>query len=1016
MEVKKIVEGMTAPQVAQVIDDNFKAQNAILEEDIAKQNNVIGVSEYKDFSEAEAVSVGDVRKYNGFLYECVEATTGAFDASKWKKSSFKNETEKKLSELGSKSVYFEPTSKLTFANRVKELYLQGLKANKKYYAKYLQRIVVGTYIADQIHIYEYLADDKSDEVKVASCEDSTFSEDVVKIKETNGSGISGYWVKHFKENDYVVDTLTSSSDIVKDTVSSLAFSPSIAHYLKSISLDAKFEEQAKKDEEQDIVGQNRNIYFKDTEVDNWQNLIKELYLQGLKPNKEYYCKIQRYNTNGLIGDELWLYEYDSDIEVSELVAIGSNHITWDRPIRISQRNESGIFGLFIRNFDKLNDYPTQFSKKILINKEIVGNINNSPSIKFVKAEGSNFFVGFYPESSKLKELYLKGLDNTKFYAFKLFKRYVTSGYSADQVYLYQYDSEKFDNPILVAVREDETFSKGVIALNEKNESGISGYIIKNIDDTDTELDLSFMFIDVYKASNIEYSPIIKNEVEISAIRMTGSENYGYYRGAGPFVASVNTLYITYENVIAKENGFLKSITMGVNEPTIAKIGVGFLDQRNLPLIRTIFDVDCKKEGENSINLVRKNIEIKKGERLFYILEPGEVSLLFSQWDKESNEQSKYQMIYGSIKNGLKRLATELGGSIAFEWEVSYIETPFVTKNELNDVSDKAGNAVDIANNALSKIGFFMDRQGNRYKAVVVDGKLSLIPAKYKNIVVFCNSIGINGRLFSQGWCGNRGMASSKYGLDFFSHLKTGFKQKDSSAVVTLKNIWQWENDFSYSYTNYDDVLTENVDCIVFRAGENVKDKTSFTSNLDSFVKHCITMCPNAEIIVTSMVWSDNEKDASLVDVATSNACLYANVAANTTEYREKVGHYLYGDYTNNGGNTWDTSQQVLYKITGSGIAGHTNDVGMLLIANNILKALGYTPLDLLHNIEIGNTNGFTCSVINTKWVENGVVNIESNGNNVSVLAADGTSINVTNHNDGVFTFDMPSQDVTISVL
>lgn len=101
MEVKKIVEGMTAPQVAQVIDDNFKAQNAILEEDIAKQNNVIGVSEYKDFSEAEAVNVGDVRKYDGLLYECVEATTGAFDASKWKKSSFKNETEKKLSELGS---------------------------------------------------------------------------------------------------------------------------------------------------------------------------------------------------------------------------------------------------------------------------------------------------------------------------------------------------------------------------------------------------------------------------------------------------------------------------------------------------------------------------------------------------------------------------------------------------------------------------------------------------------------------------------------------------------------------------------------------------------------------------------------------------------------------------------------------------------------------------------------------------------------------------------------------------
>ena len=105
MEVKKIVEGMTAPQVAQVIDDNFKAQNKILGDDIATQNSVIGVSEYKDFSEAEAVAVGDVRKYNGYLYECVEATTGAWDASKWKKSSFKAETEKKLSELGSEVIY-----------------------------------------------------------------------------------------------------------------------------------------------------------------------------------------------------------------------------------------------------------------------------------------------------------------------------------------------------------------------------------------------------------------------------------------------------------------------------------------------------------------------------------------------------------------------------------------------------------------------------------------------------------------------------------------------------------------------------------------------------------------------------------------------------------------------------------------------------------------------------------------------------------------------------------------------
>lgn len=121
MEVEKIVEGMTAVQVAEAIDRNFKNQNKILEEDIAKQNNVIGVSEYKDFSEAEAVNVGDVRKYNGLLYECVEATTGAFDASKWKKSSFKAETEKKLTELGSKTRSYECGTGGTIAAKVVQI-------------------------------------------------------------------------------------------------------------------------------------------------------------------------------------------------------------------------------------------------------------------------------------------------------------------------------------------------------------------------------------------------------------------------------------------------------------------------------------------------------------------------------------------------------------------------------------------------------------------------------------------------------------------------------------------------------------------------------------------------------------------------------------------------------------------------------------------------------------------------------------------------------------------------------
>lgn len=114
MEVKKIVEGMTAPEVAQVIDDNFKAQNKILEDDIKKQNDAIGVSEYKAFSESESVAVGEVRWKDGVLYECVEATTGEWNENKWKATSFKKETELKLADLASEVGALEPIDESSF--------------------------------------------------------------------------------------------------------------------------------------------------------------------------------------------------------------------------------------------------------------------------------------------------------------------------------------------------------------------------------------------------------------------------------------------------------------------------------------------------------------------------------------------------------------------------------------------------------------------------------------------------------------------------------------------------------------------------------------------------------------------------------------------------------------------------------------------------------------------------------------------------------------------------------------
>ena len=1036
MEVKKIVEGMTAVEVAEVIDSNFKNQNKILEEDIATQNSVIGVSEYKDFSEAEAVNVGDVRKYEGFLYECVEATTGAFDASKWKKSSFKAETEKKLSELseeisglrtetdqklsetseeisglrtetdqklselGSKSVYFKPSPEKQFTDRIKELYLEGLDVSKKYYAKYLQRLISGTYVADQITIYEYTADDKSDEILVALCEDTTLSEDIVPIKEKNDSGISGYWIKHFNETDRIEGVVPSTSNIVLETVSNVRYSPAICEYLESKRIRGLI---------------NGKGYFVESLEPSRVNHITELYLEGLDTSKRYYARINQYHTTDYDANQLYIYEYTLE-DRSDAIRVARVEEYKDlnkKTLQILADGDSNITGYaLINNFDNMSVSNLTTPD---INIPFVSNIDNSPILRELYTSKNPFLKqsAWRDVSNKLKELYLENLDINKIYRFKYFRRIVSGSYQADQIHIYQYDNENLDNPVHVATCEDTTFSKGVVLIKEKNNSGIYGYIIKDINENDNLLDLSYCDIDVAAASNLDNSQTILNQFFLNPYKITDRNNYGYWAGFNLLFGNYDKdIYVTYEGAICDNDGYLSNVTFGTNSTTITRFAIGYIDQRNIPIIRTTFSIPSV-EWRNSINLIDRKIKIKSGEQLFAVVGKAEESLYYKQWTEENELQKKHQMLYGSI-NGMNRLQNEFGASVCLQWETISVDSIFPDKQELQSVEDIAEEANKLAQSALSKIGYFTDRQNNVYKAVVVDGVLQLIPSVYKKIILFCNSTGRNGRVYSKGWAGYRGMASSKNGLDYYTHISNGFKQKDSNAEVILKNVWEWEHDFSVGYEQYFNGVSD-IDCIIFRAGENVKNTASFKESLLSLIDYCIEKFPTAEILITTTTAGNSEKDAILLDVANIRNCLYVKTTLLGQSHHEKIGHYLYGDYTPDNGETWDSTKQVMYRISDSGVANHANDVGMLYMANKILQALQYKQLDLLHNITIGGTNGYTCDVVSLQWVENGVVNVMSNGNSVSVIAKDGTPITVTNHNDGVFTFDMPNQDVTISV-
>lgn len=113
MEVKKIVEGMTAQQVAQVIDENFNALNgekatveavADVQKNVNRSDDNTGILSYPVFDDTEPVAVGDVRRYEGLLYRAKEAGAHDWDPEKWERVTLKQLEDEKLSELGEKVI------------------------------------------------------------------------------------------------------------------------------------------------------------------------------------------------------------------------------------------------------------------------------------------------------------------------------------------------------------------------------------------------------------------------------------------------------------------------------------------------------------------------------------------------------------------------------------------------------------------------------------------------------------------------------------------------------------------------------------------------------------------------------------------------------------------------------------------------------------------------------------------------------------------------------------------------
>lgn len=515
------------------------------------------------------------------------------------------------------------------------------------------------------------------------------------------------------------------------------------------------------------------------------------------------------------------------------------------------------------------------------------------------------------------------------------------------------------------------------------------------------------------------SYIDEKELITKGVNVVGG--FGFYLG-GKFICT----NIGYEFT---EDYLLESVQVNANGAGTLHLAIGYIDQRGLAILSQEFTIDVV-HYYNDVDVKSRGIVIPAGSYLFaYSMYGGSGDTLETHW-KAYTSPNTHQFYFGKPGGimGQPSSSTYPNGTyLQLGWKGVVLETLFPLKSELQQVEIEAQQALEAANNVSARLNVVYDRSGNAFDLLAVNGALQIVPKQYGKVLVLSNSTSANGRVYSYGWCGIRGMASSIVTNDYVHKLETGLKTKNSNAEVVICNLWEWEANYRslHSLSYYLDAsLAENPDCIVVRLGENVHDATQLQTELELLINYILTYLGNLStpiypaLYITSMAMSDAVgQNNAFIAVSNTFHCPYINVSVSGQEYKERAGNYLWGDQTLDGGATWNPSVQVLYKIT-SVIISHPNDVGMLRIANQILTAMNYSTINKLFSITVVNNSSATVSHFDN-WVSDGRCNIQVNDktlvNAISAIDGSGNAVAITNHNDGVFSFNMPNSNVTITL-
>jgi hypothetical protein len=191
--------------------------------------------------------------------------------------------------------------------------------------------------------------------------------------------------------------------------------------------------------------------------------------------------------------------------------------------------------------------------------------------------------------------------------------------------------------------------------------------------------------------------------------------------------------------------------------------------------------------------------------------------------------------------------------------------------------------------------------------------------KSTTVLILGNSITKHGPSPAIGWHSDWGMAATAIDSDFVHILTRTIRQKDNAATITIKNISDFERNFTtYPLTTLDSL--KNPDILIMRISENVPVKKALDSNFILYYDRLINYLDpgrQSEKIIVDGFWDNPGVNDSLKKYAVDNRYPFVTI----TDLSK------------------DSTNQAWGKFKNPGVASHPSNKGMQLIAQRIWEAI-----------------------------------------------------------------------------